>query len=97
MYIKLIYSFSQLNYACYKNYLVKVKNNIKINPKKFYDFVNSKRKSAVYPSTMSYIGTVSSDDKEISNLFATFFKTTYSTEIFNDFEKLLMNGRFFAL
>ena len=36
---------------------------------------------------MSYIGTASSDDKEISNLFATFFKTTYSTEIFNDFEK----------
>ena len=35
---------------------------------------------------MSYIGTASSDDKEISNLFAT-FTTTYSTEIFNDFEK----------
>ena len=64
------------------------------------------RKSAVYPSTMS----ASSDDKEISNLFATFFKTTYSTEIFNDFESilirykalifqflLLMNGRSFAL
>ena len=36
---------------------------------------------------MSYIGTASSDDKEIFNLFATFFKTTYSTEIFNDFKK----------
>ena len=33
------------------------------------------------------IGTASSDDKEISNLFATFFKTTYFTEIFNEFEK----------
>ena len=47
-YIKLIYSFSQLNSASYKNYLGKVKNNIKMNPKKIYDFVNSKRKSAVF-------------------------------------------------
>ena len=86
-YIKLKYSFIQHNSACYKNYLVKVKNNIKINPKNFYDFVNSKRKSAVYRSTMSYSGTASSDDKAISNLFATFFKTTYSTEIFNEFKK----------
>ena len=36
-YINLKYSFIQLNSACYKNYVVKVKNNIKINPKKFYD------------------------------------------------------------
>ena len=35
---------------------------------------------------MSYSGTASSDDKEISNLFATFFRTTYS-EIFNESEK----------
>ena len=61
--------FIELNTVCYKNYVVKVKNNIKINPKKFYDFV-----------------TASSDDKQISNLFAIFFKTTYSTEIFNEFE-----------
>ena len=58
-----------------------------MNTKKFYDFINSKRKSAVYPSTMSYSGHASSDDKEKSNLFATFFKTTYSTDIFNEFEK----------
>ena len=40
-----------------------------------------------YPSTMSYSGTASSDDKEISNLLATFFITTYSTETFNELEK----------
>ena len=36
---------------------------------------------------MSHIGTASSDDKEISNLFAKICKTTFSTEIFNEFEK----------
>ena len=36
---------------------------------------------------MTFRGTVSSDDKEMSNLFATFFERTYSTEIFNEFEK----------
>ena len=29
----------------------------------------------------------SSDDKVISNLFSTLFKTIYSTDIFNEFEK----------
>ena len=36
---------------------------------------------------MSYNGIASSDYKEISNLFATFIKTTYSTKFFNEFEK----------
>ena len=86
-YIKLKYLLIELNSVCCKSDLVKVKNNIKMISTKFYDFVNYKKKSAVYPSTMTYSGTVSSDDKEISNLFATFFKTTYFTEIFNEFEK----------
>ena len=54
--------FIELNTVCYKNYVVKVKNNIKINPKKFYNFENTKKKSEVYPSAMTYSGT--SDDKD---------------------------------
>lgn len=50
------------------------------DPKRFYSFVNSKRKVAGYPSSMNYIDSESSDDSNIADMFTSFFRSSYSQE-----------------
>lgn len=76
--------FNIENNSAYKNYINKMKNNLKDDPKSFYKFVNSKRRSVDFPSTMKYNGLESSDDISISNMFAKFFASTYSSSLFNN-------------
>lgn len=64
-------------------YLNKMKSKFNRDPKSFYMFVNSKRKSSIYPSVMKYRNQESSDDKVISNMFAEFFSNTYSSDSYN--------------
>ena len=49
----------------------------------FYRFVNSKRRAADFPSVVKLGIHESSDNKVISNLFAEFFTSTYSSATFN--------------
>lgn len=76
--------YTLLSKSCYNNYINKVKYNFKRNPKSFFKFVNSKRKSTGFPSSMKFNQNESSDDAVISNLFADFFSTTYSNATYND-------------
>lgn len=70
--------YNNLNNSLYKSYLQKIKNDFKYNTKAFYNFVNSKRKTNGYPSVMKLNNYESSDDINISNMFADFFSSTYS-------------------
>lgn len=49
-----------------------MQNGIFNNPKKFYGFVNSKRKSSGFPSSLSLGGKIASHDHDIADLFADF-------------------------
>lgn len=75
--------YNALNKYCYTNYLRKMSIDFKNNPKSFYNFVNSKRKSTVFPTLMKFQDCESSDDLNISNMFADFFSTTYSDADYN--------------
>lgn len=66
-----------LNRKCYADYLRKIKAKLKLDPKCFYQFVNSKRKVRGYPSSLEYEGVLKSTDIEIADLFAKFFQSTY--------------------
>lgn len=66
------------NRSCYYSYLIKVKQNLKCDPKTFYKFVNSKRRSSSFPSVMNYHDIESDNDVAICDLFADFFSSTYS-------------------
>ena len=57
-----------------------MKHNLKQNPKSFYNFVNSKRRSRIYPNSLKFGSISADDDLSISNIFADFFATTYSTK-----------------
>ena len=77
------YRYAQCNKLCYRNYLQNVKARIKLDPKKFFDFVNSKRKSFGYPAQLKFNGRISRTDSEAANLFADFFSTVFSNESFD--------------
>jgi len=58
---------------------MEIESNIKLSPNRFWHFVNSKRKTNGYPSTMFLDNLVASNQVDISNLFADFFEGVYST------------------
>lgn len=70
--------YSVLNSKCYSDYLYRMRNKFRVNPKSFYGFVNSKRKVSGFPSSMNFEGVESSSVAGISDLFAEFFQGTYS-------------------
>jgi len=71
-------SFTGLNDQCYNNYLNRCKFQFAQDPKQFYNFVSTKRKTSSYPSSLFLENTTVTSDQAIA-LFAKFFQTTYST------------------
>lgn len=64
----------------FKSYLARTQNELKHNPKAFWSYVNSKRKSPAIPSIVSFNGCSRSDRSGICNLFADYFESVYSPE-----------------
>lgn len=62
----------------YNNYLSFTQNNVHLNPKIFWNFINNKRRTNGLPKTMFYNNNSSSDMNVISNMFASFFQSVYS-------------------
>ena len=77
------YQYLKCNKNCYAEYLRKIRCNIRTQPKKFFDFVNSKRKSSGFPATLKHNNKTSANDEESAELFAEFFSSVYSTETFD--------------
>ena len=75
--------FNSLNHRYYCRYLQFIKSSLFSNPKYFFKFVNSKRKISAHPSFVSFNGSDSSDDFEISNLFAEYFRRNFSSASFD--------------
>lgn len=75
--------YNLLNTELYKIYLGNVKRNFVQDPKSFFNFVNTKRKSTGFPKFMNYLCSESSDEVAISNMFADFFASTYSDALYD--------------
>lgn len=60
-----------------------MKNELVSNPKSFYGFIKSKRRSNDCPKSLHFGSDVADDDTGISNIFASFFKTTYSDNVYD--------------
>jgi hypothetical protein len=74
-YIQLRREFDWLQRQAYREYISRLENNLFANPKE--SFVNVKRKCTEYPASM-YLNEVSADNsKDICELFADFFQSTY--------------------
>lgn len=64
----------------YEVYVKNSANEIRSNPKKFWNCLDYKRQTRGYPSSMSYKNNVVNDAHEICNLFKDFFATVYEED-----------------
>ena len=70
----------------YYLYVQDIQNNIRLNPQKFWKFIDSKKKSDGFPNVMHFSGLSSDNPRTISNLFAKFFQSVYtSNNILDDY------------
>lgn len=76
-------AFKSLLDINYKTYIEDVACRLKSNPKTFWKFVNSKRKSDQYPNFMSFDGLASNDPEIIAKSFKSFFSASYSSSTFD--------------
>lgn len=65
----------------YNKFIASTENNIKSDPKKFWSYVNQKRKVSCIPGRMIYDNTVLSSSQDIVNAFASQFDSVFSASV----------------
>ena len=73
----------RLTRECYTGYVHTTEQSLFSNLKKFWSFVNSKRKCNEYPNEFTYENRKSCSGQEIVNMFADYFATVYSTDSYD--------------
>lgn len=67
-----------LSKECYNNYIIRTESMIKQDATTFWTYIKNKRRSdADIPATMTWKETTASNGEDVSNLFASFFKSIY--------------------
>lgn len=69
--------FQRLTATTYNRYIRNVENDIVSDPGKFWNYVDSKKRTKGYPSTMKFEGEKASTPEDICKLFSDFFKKVY--------------------
>jgi hypothetical protein len=65
----------------HRNYVLEIEGNVKSDPKKFWEFVKSKRSSVSSgPNVYSWNGDKFSDGKSVSDAFARYFASVFNDE-----------------
>lgn len=76
--------FEELNLHDYHNYVKAFADELKVNPKKFWNFINERRGVNQLPSTLSWNMSSADKDTDIANLLATYFASVYSDAVHDD-------------
>lgn len=63
--------------TAYDEYVDNMKSTLKTDPKLFWKFVNSKRCSDGYPTSLSFSGISSDDPLTVSNMFCDYFQAAF--------------------
>lgn len=77
-YLTAFNNFATLCNSLYSEYIDRMQFELISDPKCFFKFINSKRKTDGYPSTMKLADISSPDPKIITNMFVTFFSKAFS-------------------
>jgi hypothetical protein len=64
--------------AAYRNFIVNMNDKIKTNPKCFWGYLNSMRKTTSIPAIMNDRGLIIKDPKDIVNKFANYFSQSFN-------------------
>lgn len=65
--------------GCHKDYLNHIQSNMKSNIKLFWSYSKARRKTNSYPTQFKYEDRTVSKPKDVCELFADFFRSTYNT------------------
>lgn len=72
--------------VAYENYLSNIQNSISSNPKKFWNFVNTKNRTSRIPGEMNYGTSRLQSPQEIVNGFASFFSSIFASSELENFQ-----------
>lgn len=76
----------------YNNYLRRIQQNIKADPKSFWDYINLKNSNTNTPKFLKFNNELADNNDDIANHFAKFFQTVYATSN-NNFDHMeFFNG-----
>ena len=78
-YLDICNEFQIVTNSTFEEYNRKLEQNIKSNPKNFFSYVKTKLKSNSFPSCMHFNDSEGKNPREISNLFADFFQSVYTS------------------
>lgn len=71
-------NFDSYNKQKYEEFVTNIIKNNNENPKKFWRFINGKRKSNTLPCKLEFNGSVATNDTDKASLFAEFFSSVYA-------------------
>lgn len=76
------------------NHLLKIENNININPKSFWNYIKSLRSYCFNNPLSVYLDNVTAYNMDDTiRLFAEYFSSVYTTNIVNDYNNHLFNDQ----
>ena len=78
--------FESYQNELYNGFLRELASNYKRQPKRFWDYINSKYKKSTLPATIFYNSESASNDHDKANLFAQFFASVYKKHDDEDLE-----------
>ena len=73
-------SYKALNRILYTRFVRKTEHNLRLNPKSFWKFINSKREEEGLPSSMFLLDNEASSNNRKCDLFAEHFASVFNTE-----------------
>ena len=73
--------YRRLNASLYKSYVLGIQTDLRRNPRRFWNYVNSKRKCSSIPQNIYLDGIESSAESDSCEMFATFFSSVFSSDL----------------
>ena len=80
MFVQLRREFQFLHRFLYRNYVWSIEQDLQLNSKRFWAYINSSKKSSGFPNQMVYKNRVSTDMQSTVDLFADYFCTVYNSD-----------------
>jgi len=66
------------SYNAYNSYLNRIQSDLSLNPKRFWNFVRSKKQDSSIPQSMSLNEVSANSSQDIANLFGNYFSSVFS-------------------
>ena len=70
--------YHSLNARCFSDYIQRIEDNVKADPKSFWKYVNNRKSTKGIPQNMRYKGLAAISMQDSANMFSSFFQSVSS-------------------